>query len=103
MKVRRLSSPYGDARDMQLLTVDLLATGTPKRVGLQFGCLAGGADPGVSDRPPALMFSKAAEHAAFRNKPIKNSSEKENVPQQVLCASRAGARQKRWFARNVER
>jgi len=62
-----------------------------------------GADPGVSVPHPAFMFSKTAEHTTFRNKPIKNSSEKENVPQRVLCASRTEARQKRWFARNVER
>jgi len=103
MKVRRLFGPYGDARDAQLLSVALLAAGTPKRVGLQFGWRARGAHLGISDPHPALMFSEAAEHATFRNKPIKNSSEKENVPSRVSRAARAGVRQKRWFARNVER
>jgi len=84
---------------VQLLTVDLLAAGTPKRVGLQFGCL-GDTNPGVSDTHPALMFSKAAEHAAFQNKPNKNSFEKENVPQQVLCALRAGLAKKTLVTEN---
>ncbi len=42
----------------RLLGVDLLAARTPERVELQLGRLVGGADPGVPDPHPALLFSK---------------------------------------------